>query len=235
MIDIKAIQLRDFTKVTRVDYMDTESIKQQFDIDPGEAIPQVLVVEGEHFDRAEDVWVNGTSVNYQLISSTKLFATLPSSIENQPITSIHVLTDKEDFSIASMFDFKFGSRPGPMRGQDKCIAQFIKVLMTTPGSDSFDKQLGGGIQKLPGSNVQGAHTLLARVASTVLRVAEQIRSRNEGLDLPNDERLHSVNILGLDFKRGDPTSVEVRLTINTFSVLGVPVSFQMGNPARLPA
>lgn len=227
MLDIKAIKLKGFTRIRKVDYLSEAEVLATNPADV-QNLPYILRIEGDNFNKATDVVINGVETIYSVLSSTVILATLPASLEGRPLQSIYVLTDKENFAISSIYSYELGDRPEMLTGAGKAVAQFIKVLMTTPGTDMFDKGLGGGLQKFPGSKTQGTHVILARAAMAVQKAADQIRARNANLKIPPEENLQSIEILAIDFIKGDPTSVEVRLRVNTLADTGLPVSLQLG-------
>jgi hypothetical protein len=228
MIDLKAIQLKEFAKVTKVELLSREEVEKIFLPTFGTALPLVLRIQGENFDNATDVLINGNQVQFTTLSKSTILATLSNAVRSSPITSISVLNDRENFSNSSLFTFEVGSRPGTVSGINKVIFQYVKVLLTTPGSDSFDKQFGGGLQKIPGSTSRAPYAFLTKTALTLVNVANEIRQRQFNLDIPNEEKLQSIEVLYIDFAKGDPSSIEVKLKVNTLAQSNLPVSLTLG-------
>lgn len=225
MLDIKAVKLKGFTKIRYVELL-SETEAEAFSSD-GSA-PYVIRIEGENFNKTTDVVINGHEANYKVLGPTIILAILPSAVRHRSITSIYVLTDKENFSISSLYSYELGASPGTISGPGKAVAQFLKVLLTTPGSDIFDRNLGAGLLQFPGAKTQGTHVILAKAAAAVQRAADQIRARNVNLDLPPDENIQSVEIVSIDFVKGNPTSVEIRVRVNTLAERGLAVALQLG-------
>lgn len=228
MIDLKVVKPKDFAKIKSADYLSEELLKKMFLAKDGESFPIVLMLEGENFHRATDVVLNGHQLEYTLLSPTKIIAQVTPSLASQDITSLYVLTDKESFAVSSVLSFEFGAIPELMSGMTKVIAQFTKVMLTTPGTDTFDKGLGGGAQQFAGSTTKSPHTILAQAAMLVTRTADQIKSRQLNSSLPNDEKLKSVEILSLDFSRGDSTSIDMKIRLSTYAETGFPISLELG-------
>lgn len=228
MIDVKAVQLKEFAKVTNAEFLNREEVEKIFLPELGSALPSVIRLTGENFDRATDVLINGVQVQYSILSRSIILATLPSTLARATITSLQVLNDRDNFSNTSLFSFEFGKRLDTISGINKVIAQYIKVLMTTPGSDSFDKTLGGGLQKLPGSVSRAPYASLTKVALTLVNTAVDIQQRQFNLDIPNEEKLQSVEVLYIDFVKGDPTSIDTKIKVNTLAQNNIPVSLTLG-------
>lgn len=228
MIDVKAVQLREFAQVDKAEFLSREEVEGIYLPELGSALPLVLRLTGKNFDKATDTLINGVQVQFSVLNKTTILATLPSNLNRQPITSIQVLNDRANFSNTSMFTYELGNRLGTISGINKVIAQYLKVLMTTAGTDSFDKSLGGNLQKLPGSVSRAPYAFLTKVALTLTNVANDIRQRQFNLAMPNEEKLQSVEVLYIDFVKGDPTSLDVKIKVNTLAQNNIPVSLTLG-------
>lgn len=228
MIDVKAVQLKEFAKITSAEFLNREEVEKMFLPELGSALPSIIRLTGENFDRATDVIINGVTVQFSILSRTMVLATLPITLARATITSLQVLNDRENFSNTSMFSFEFGKHLDIISGLNKVIAQFIKVLMTTPGSDSFDKTLGGGLQKLPGSTSRAPYAALTKVALMLVNTAVSIQQRQFNLSIPNEEKLQSVEVLYIDFVKGDTTSIDVKIKVNTLAKTNIPISLTLG-------
>ncbi len=230
MIDLKVIRLRDFAQVTKLDYLDRASVEEFFDTELLQLseYPIMMVAEGSAFSRAVQVLINGHSVQFTIVSDKKMFITLTDVVASQAIESVFVITDRDSFINSSLFEFEVGNIPSTQAGPQKLISQFVKLLLTTPGSDSFDKASGGGMQKIPGSITMPPHMALAQVAVTIHKVADQIRAKQENIGLPNSEKLQSVDILRLNFAKKDRTHIEVMLRIRTMDNSSLPAALLLG-------
>jgi hypothetical protein len=233
MLDLKVVKLKDFAKVTGAEFLNRETVEQSFLYELGQSLPIILRITGEGFVKATDVIINGTSVPYTVQNATTILATLTESLGERPIKSISVLNDSANYSNTSSFSFEVGDRFEPTSGIEKAIAQFVKVLLTTPGSDDFDKTIGGGLNTLSGKTGDAAYTFLAQVALTLVRTGEFIRQRNSNLPLPNDEKLQSVEVISIDFANNDPSSIEARIRVNTLGTSNIPVALTLGTQGLL--
>jgi len=139
-----------------------------------------------------------------------------------------VITDRDNYTNFSAFSFEVGDRFEPLSGINKAIAQYVKILLTTPGTCSFEPALGGGLLKLPGTKLKAPYGFLAKTAMTLVNVAEDIRQRQAQLKMPSDEKLQSVEVLFIDFSEGDPSSIEAKIKVTTASQSNIPVSMTLG-------
>lgn len=228
MIDLKVIKLKDLAKITRAELLTEQAIRSLLQIPDGDTIAPVMVVEGDNFNRATNVLLNGTDLEFWLASPTKLYATVPLELVNRSLDSLFVVTDKDSFTNTSLFSYKFGPTPTLMTGGDKVVTQFLKVLFTTPGTDMFDTGLGGGMQGFPGSVSASPQLLLVQISMMILRVVDQIRTRQANLATPADEKLSNVDILALDFAKNDPSSVEMSLRVSTLAGAAQGLTMTMG-------
>lgn len=232
MIDVSAIQLKDLATVYRLDYLSREDVLNFFDLDTvpfSTGIPIMMVAEGKGFTRASSVLVNGAEVQFTIIDDSRMYLTLPKRIADRVIESVFVVTDRESFTNTSMFSFGLGKHIKTLKGPDKLIAQFVKALMTTPGSDVFDPGFGGGLQKIPGSITRPQHLALAQIALILTRVAEQIAASQQNIrNLPLNERMRNVDVLRLNYTKGDPTSIEVVVAVRTADNTSTPANLLLG-------
>jgi len=228
MFDLKIVHLKDYAVVTSADYLPADTVEEMYPFVLKESLPIILSLSGQNFKRATDVIINGFSVQFRVLSDKTMLATLPSSLANASLTSLTVLTNRATFTNNSLYLFQVGDTFSVESGINKAIAKYIKVLLTTPGTDTFDPTLGGGLLQIPGTSMKAPYAFLTKVAMVLTMVAEDIRSREFNLNIPASEKLQSVDILHIDFARGDPTSLDVKIKINTLGAANVPVALVLG-------
>ena len=185
MFDLKAIKLKAFAPVTTLEYMTADMVKQTFPLSTeggvyetgifdqsGSAyklgsfqLPIILMIGGSKFSSATDVVLNGKKLAFSVVNDNLIYAQISPRATNMQVTeSLYVLVDRRDFSISSLFSYELGGGLETVSGPAKLVMQFIKVLLTTPGTDTFDKSLGGGMSQFPGQNGSSPQQLLAMVA-----------------------------------------------------------------------
>jgi hypothetical protein len=228
MIDIQSIKLRDLAEITSVDFLGRDEVLGIFLPGPGEPLPVVMDFRGRHFDRAVSVLLNGVSLQFTIRSPARILATLPDSMTQVQVRSLYIITDSDTFTNSSLYEYVVGTRSETVTGVRKVTQQFIKLLMTTPGSDTFDTSSGGGLSKLPGQLQRNPHAVLATIAQSIIKVANELRDSQQGTRLPPSEKLRSIDIVELSFAKGDKTSVNVDVRVITHSKTSMPVSLALG-------
>lgn len=186
-----------------------------------------LEVVGEDFRSVEEVLINDIpSPDVMVISKTRLVAQLPESLQAQPdVRNVTVLSRTFTLTPRSLLRFRIGETPGRTQGINRLVQLFVKLLLTTPGSDIFNRQLGGGALRNVSRTYGTAEAAAIKADFTIAvdRTARQIvalQSRNG--TLPADERLLAANLTGATFSRSSST-----LFVN------VEIIPQDGRPARL--
>jgi len=236
MFDLYIVKLKNFGIVKEAELLSKGMVEQYFPVSstPPYRPPMVLRLRGEGFERATDVILNGHQLQFSKIyesglSKMSVFAMIPDHVAVQKFTSIYVLLDTRDFSAASVYEWEFGQKPKYMSSVGKCVAQFVKVLLTTPGTDAYDPTLGGGLRKFAGMKVANPSSLLAAVTVRVIQTVNSIIARNSGLDhIPKDERLAGVDILSLNLDPADPGSIMLTMRVNTLGTANLPVQLMLG-------
>ncbi len=106
--------------------------------------PAVLSIFGDDFTSVDEVIVNDfPSPKFYVMSPTRLLATVPDQVPPLSVDSVSVISRRLMITPKSIIKFKIGSVPGKVTGILRLVQLFLKVLFTTPGSDIFNKKLGG--------------------------------------------------------------------------------------------
>lgn len=180
--------------------------------------PPTLRVRGARFVKVTDVLFNGLNADFAVKSETELFVTIPKGAIGARIESLEVLSDFFQGLDHSRMRFLFGRHPGVMRGVLKAVQSFVVLLFTTPGSDIFNPNRGGGLPALAGSypHESDVYPILSRAMLAVSRATEQMISMQAGRDLPDDERLAAVDIVDSRLTP-DSTGIRLHLRFTTFA------------------
>ncbi len=167
--------------------------------------PRVVDVVGDDFRSIDEVLVNKVpSPSVVVISKTRLVAQVPDSLLDQRILSITVLSRRLTLSAKSVLRFRISRTPGKVSGVLRLVQKFLKLLLTTPGSDIFNRQAGGGALRNVGQTfgIEEGNNVLNNLVVAIDTTARQIvalQSRNPSL--PRDERLLSAKILRAGFNK----------------------------------
>ncbi len=97
-----------------------------------------------------------------------------------------------------------------LRGLSKLAQEFILMLLRTPGFDSFQPDLGGGLRAIGG--VQDEQRIKEVVRGVVDKTISNVRSVQIGQGLPTNERLLTATVVNVKFLQNNFLAVELRIT-----------------------
>jgi hypothetical protein len=167
--------------------------------------PRVVDVLGSDFRSVDEVLINKiASPSVVVVSKTRLVAQVPDSLLDQRILSVTVLSRRLTLSAKSVLRFRIGQTPGKVSGVLRLVQKFLKLLLTTPGSDIFNRQAGGGALRGVGQTfgIEEGNNILNNLVIAIDTTSRQIvamQSRNPSL--PREERLLSAKILRAGFNK----------------------------------
>lgn len=178
--------------------------------------PVTLRVEGQDFRSVSSVRVNRqTLVSYMVLSDTVMDLELPDRLERAPVQSIDVYSDSLTCTEKSRFEFELGDRPRKVSGILKLLQRFVKVLLTTPGTNIFRPVEGGGLLQLTGMvidpTVPGPFS--SHVLSSVQRTKRQFVVGQAFQSLPLEEKLQDARVLGMHYDK-QTTAFAVRILVS---------------------
>lgn len=190
MVDFRAISYQGLTFPT--------SYRQSADA-------EFLDIRGTGFEDVANVIINGyRSPNFIVESSRRIFAEVPSAVRGDPVNDIQVLLLAAAAGQESAVILDVGGGNGYVSGTAKLLQTVIKVLLTTPGSDIFNPQLGGGLRTVLGTNFNDAITAEARVRQAISDTEGQLRALHSAMPrLPEAEKLRSIAVLSVEFSIDD--------------------------------
>lgn len=104
--------------------------------------------------------------------------------------------------------------PMIVAGVEKMVQRYAIAFLNAMGSTMFVPGHGTGIVPAVASGrVYSQATLESQAAEANLRASRQVRLADDGEDTPDDERLASATVEGVDFSRSrSSASISVRLT-----------------------
>lgn len=176
----------------------------------------LMKITGSSFSRCTTVLINGSEQQFVVVNDTMLLCTIPSKARS--IENVHVVTESKTTGKNTMFSYTVGGGSSTS-GIAKLIQQVVKYLLTSKGTDVTDKSGGGNLQKLVGSKVpaDNAVALATRVVLDVSVAMASFQARQLMLDIPNDEKLGSLQVLNVNVDPVDPTTVEVEFKISNLT------------------
>ena len=161
------------------------------------------------FNKATEVIINGEEVtSFAVLSDSRILAT--PTVEVESIESVEVLADAYLENQTKFVEVNLGSRATSVEGIDKVIQKVIKVLLTTPGTDSRNLNLGGGLNAYIGQALNPVE-VPSDIATSIRITEEQIIGSESEANLPDRDKLSSIKILSISM--ADSTSLRLNLEI----------------------
>lgn len=207
MNDLKILTVRDVLPVSTAEYAKDIS-------------PLSILITGSKMDQANHVYINDVeSPEFIIISQNRVLAQIPTSERNSILRKLSVIADVPSISRNSLLHFEVGKSVRPVRGIEKLVQSFCKILLQTPGTDRFRPNDGGGLMKIIGRDVSkgDSKNLQASVVSAVSRTKEQLMARQASdRRIPADERLLTASTESVGFDSSTTTLI-ARISVSAVS------------------
>jgi len=174
-----------------------------------------LYLYGESFSGAEEVWVNGKRQPFSLLSGSRIICGFPNT--DSTIDSIDVITAGNKTNHRSIFSYLLGKLEKTY-GPIKATQQFVSCMLSDPDSDAFDDPgTMVGLKNWLSKNVSSSNpqVLHAQIVVAVQVTAVRIIAQQASSSLPPDERIISVQVVGIDSPQENPTAINLLLRIQT--------------------
>lgn len=192
MLDFQVVFPQSLIKLSQVRYA------------PG-IYPRTLDMIGEDFRSIDEILINGVpSPSIVVVSATRCLAQVPESILNDRVTSVTVVSRQLTISPKSLIRFRLGKSTTKVAGMLRLVQLFVKILLTTPGSDIFSKRVGGAGMRNLGrtfSTAQGSGLVADFVIAVDTTSKQIIALQAKDSTIPRDERLLSAKVLNASFNR----------------------------------
>jgi hypothetical protein len=207
MIDLKILTIKDILPVNRVSYVPNFS-------------PQSIRIDGQLLLQANEVFINDIpSPEFMAISNSQIIAQVPDSQTKTLLRSVTVLATKPSVDRSSILHFDAGKSITSLKGLERLVQYFVKMLLQNPGSDIFNPADGGGVLGLVGKVVskKDSSSLAASLVSSVTRTQEQVIARQNKIPrLPPDERLLRAETQAVGFNP-NTTTLAARISVGAVS------------------
>lgn len=170
-------------------------------------VPLALVVEGDDFSSVDEVQINSiTSPDVVITAPNRLIAQVPELVAKGTVTTVTVLSKRLTVTPRSFLRFRVPRTPGRVSGILKLMQLYLKVLMTTPGTDIFSPELGGGVLQNLGATFSAEHNgdVVSNLAIAVQRTNRQIVAmQSRDSRIPREERLLRSKLVSASFNRAE--------------------------------
>jgi hypothetical protein len=160
-------------------------------------LPTVAVI-GDDFSAVDSVLINDIpSPSVVVVSKTQLVAVLPQQVYGQSVLNISVVSYRLVYTAQSVVSFRLGNTNRRATGMIRLVQLFLKVLLTTPGSDIFNPTLGGGAMVNLGRtfSLSNSGSIVSDFVISVDNTVKQIISMQARQPrLPREERLLTARV-----------------------------------------
>ena len=174
--------------------------------------PPILIVYGRSFNTASEVRVNGNSAEFYVNGDKTLLAAvpeglLPTSVDTVEVFSSTPATDVENVRL----DFLLSRRPFTVSGIQRLVQAFLKRLFTTPKTNIYNRNEGGGALQILGMVDGEEATRVSMAFSTAVdRTRKQMQALQSKTRIPSSERLLEASLVRSAF---DPQKGALQATI----------------------
>ena len=200
MSDYQVIVYRDSSPISSVGLLDQAPIP-------------TLDVRGNGFSEATVVQVNSkASPEFIVLSPSRLLAQVPTSEIGKRLSSLVVLSATSQQTRNSSIEFTASAGRFVAEGRVKLVQTFLKILLTTPGTDIFYPWLGGGLQSIIG--VASTETSVrARASRSIRETMTQMTRIQATSTAPKAEKLASARLQTLTYSQANAElALKVSLT-----------------------
>jgi hypothetical protein len=198
--DFQVLAFRDAANLTRIGLLTEPAM--------------ALDIYGKDFRDVSKVIINGVpALEYIVYSLEHLVATVPRSQIGAEFLSVTVLSAREINTPISVISFEAAIGNRAAEGRVRLVQNFLSTLLTTPGSNIFQRSLGGNLRKLVAST-GNTGSLRAGAAQAIEATRNQlIQAQARDTRLALNERLQAASLLSVDFSPQTATlDIRLRLT-----------------------
>jgi hypothetical protein len=190
--------------------------------------PPSLLVQGKNLAQTTEVEVNGILAKEFIIqSATNLIVRIPETQVGQVLTSIKAYAqispsvDKAALNLGVIRPIKFIS------GIDRLVQAWLLLFFSSPGTDIFSPNSGGGARSLIGKTTDAGHqSVAADLALCIDRTKmELMKLQANAPYLPMEERLMSSSLVGVNFNRESST---LFADVSLISMAGTAAQLSLG-------
>lgn len=168
-------------------------------------------VTGEDFTSVDSVTVNGLDApSWHVVSRSRMLITLPEGMSASEVSSVGVISTQFVLTEKSYLKFRVSRTPGKVSGILRLVQLFVKMLFTTPGTDAFNKSLGGGALRNVGSTFSknGTGAVVSDFVVAADNVARQIITLQSKQPLiPPSEKLLGMQVTKATFSKQESALV----------------------------
>lgn len=198
-MDIKIINVKDIIPVSSVGIDDSYSTP-------------TLRITGSDFRFVDSVFINEKkSPEIVVLSKREMLVQVPDESDlEEGINNVRVIGSVYTGSRPVKLGYSLNNKK--ISGSSILVQRFLKILLTSPGTDIYSPEIGEGIQRIIGSNVVDESALSQAISKMIKRVDSTLTSIQKDTD-PDTARLKQSEILYLSTTdKSTSVSVGIELT-----------------------
>lgn len=183
-------------------------------------LPLSILVSGEKLNTASEVLYNGISVSeFAVVAPNRLVVKVPKSQIGQKFHDIKVLSPVSVVKADAVLSFGVTTPPKTVSGIDRLVQSWVIVFMTTPGSDIFTPNSGGGAVAIIGRPTdRTGKGVAADLAIAIERTKQEILRLQAGSQIiPPSEKLLSSSLDSIQY---DQASTVTSARVNIQNMIG---------------
>lgn len=183
-------------------------------------LPQSFIVVGEDLNKTDEVRYNGVQADEFVISSpTRLIVKVPPSQVGKPFTDLKVLSSVSVAKKDAVLTLGISRPISTVSGIDRLVQNWVIIFMTTPGTDIFSPNSGGGGASLVGRSTDRTGKGVAADLSLGIEKTKQelMRLQAENQTIPPSERILSSSLDVVEF---DEKTTVLSARVNIQNMLG---------------
>jgi hypothetical protein len=162
--------------------------------------PPSIVVLGTDLNFTSEVLYNGIeATEFVISSSTRLIVRIPPSQVGKDLMDLQVYASRPTLRGDASLVMELTKPFKIVSGLDRLVQSWIMIFLTTPGTDVFSPQSGGGARSIVGSRTDRKQkSAAADLAQAIERTqSELIRLQSQNPAVPPEERLLSSSLESL--------------------------------------
>ena len=170
--------------------------------------PPSLIAQGRDLNQTTEVEVNGILAPEFIIQApTRLLIKIPESQVGQMLASVRAYANISPSNEKAAVSFGVVRPMRFISGIDRLVQSWLLLFFTTPGTDIFNVNSGGGARSLIGKTTDaGNQSVAADLALCIDRTKmELMKLQAQAPYLPMEERLMSSSLLGVNFDKEKST------------------------------
>lgn len=163
--------------------------------------PPSILVRGDRLELATEVYFNEVTVDEFIISGpNRLIVKIPPSQVGRSLNSLRILSQAMLTKTDSLLTLELPKPLGFVQGLERLVQTFVLVFLTTPGSDIWEPNSGGGATAIIGKNTNyRGKGVAADLVLALDRTKTEIRQFQSKMNIPLSEKLLSVDLQSLNF------------------------------------